>query len=154
MPTYIYIAAIVTITVTAKLMHLAFLSGKTLSNATLFGRFVSRIDPARQAFVNGWKTHSWRYLFIAYPSMAISMALVSLVLKWMMPTLDSVQDLGDKARFCLLVFGVGVPASITLAFVLILLVYFLISLWQEWRMPDGDDGAGKKEKSPDATDRA
>lgn len=136
MPIYITIAAAVTIAVTAKLMYLSFLSGRTITNATLFGRFVSRIEPARRAFVQGWRERSWRYMLIAYPCMIATMGLVSLLLYWLMPALDKADTFADKLRYCLLVFGVGVSASILLSLILILLVYFVISLIGAWWRPE------------------
>lgn len=128
----IAIAAGITVAVTGKLIYLLFLSGKTLSNATFFGRLVSRIEPARQAFVAGWKEQSGRYQFIAYSCIILTMALVSMLLYWLMPALDKVDDFGDKLRYCLLVFGVGVSTSLTMSFILIMLVYFLISVIGGW----------------------
>ena len=128
----ITIAAIVTAAVTFKLMYLIFLSGKTITNATLFGRFVSRIDPARRAFVTGWRTQNWRYIFIAYPSMIVTTSLVSTLLYWMMPVLDNSGSFSDKLRYCLMIFGVGVSVSLTVSLILILLVYFVISLVDGW----------------------
>lgn len=131
----ISIAAAVTVAVTAALIKLLFLSGKTLTNATFFGRLVSRIEPARQAFVDGWRRQSWRYLFICYPSIIVTMAGVSYLLYWLMPALDKTDTIGDMLRYCLLVFAVGVSASLTLTFVLIILVYYLISLVRGWVRP-------------------
>ena len=151
MSTYITIAAGITIAVTAKFMYLLFLSGKTLTNATLFGRFVSRIEPARRAFVNGWKRQSWRYLFIAYPCMLLSMAVVSLLLNWIMPAMDKTPTLSDKIRFCLLVFGVGVSASLVLALVLILLTYFCLSLLRtKWGQAEESAGETRVETKENA----
>lgn len=137
MPLYIVIAAAVTIAVTAKFMHLVFLSGKTITNHTFFGRLVSRIEPARRAFVDGWRRRSWRYLFVAWPCMLFSMALVSLLLKWMMPALDNAQTFGDKIRYSLLVFSVGVSASLSLAFVLVMLAYYCGTVIKFWWQADG-----------------
>lgn len=138
----ISIAAAITVAVTAKLLYLMFLSGKKLTRANMFGRLMSSVEPAGRAFVQGWREQNWRYLFIAYPSMLATMGLVSLVLYWFMPALDRADTFGDKLRYCLLVFGVGVSASLTLSLVLILLVYFIISLvgaW--WRQDDSIDAA-------------
>lgn len=126
------IAAAVTVAVTGKLIYLLFLSGKTLTNATLFGRLVSRIEPARQAFAAGWRTQNGRYQFIAYSSIIVSMAVVSMLLYWLMPALDRTDSLGDKVRFCLLVLSVGVSTSLTLSFLLIMLIYFMISVVSGW----------------------
>ena len=134
MPLYITIAAAVTVAVTAKLMYLLFLSGRTITNATLFGRVVSRIEPARQAFVRGWRKRGFRYQLVAYPCMLASIGLVSLFLRWMMPALENTQNVSDKIRYCLLVFGIGVSATLTIAFLLIMLMYFLASLVEGlWR---------------------
>lgn len=136
MSVYVTIAAAITIAVTAKLMYLIFLSGKTITNATLFGRLIARIDPARRAFVSGWRKQDWRYQGKAWPCMLISMGLVSLLLKWMMPAMENAQTVGDKLRYCLLVFGIGVSASITLSFFLIMLVYYGVSVLKAWWRPE------------------
>lgn len=132
----ISIAAAITVAVTAALIKLLFLSGKTLTNATFFGRLVSRIEPARQAFVEGWRQQSWGYIFIAYPAIIATMALVSLLLYWLMPPLDKADSVGDMLRYCLLVFAVGVSSSLTISFLLIMLVYYLASLVKGWLNPE------------------
>lgn len=149
MPLYIVIAAAVTAAVTAKLMQLVFLSGRTLTNATMFGRLVAGIEPARRAFVAGWRTRGWRYQCVVWPCMLISTALVTLLLRWMMPALDNAQTLSDKIRYSLLVFGVGASASIGLALALVLAVYYLGSLLRrKWA------GTGEKEDGAPAEEPA
>lgn len=143
----ISLAAAVTVAVTAKLLYLMFLSGKRLTGASMFGRLVSSVEPAARAFAQGWREQSWRYLFIAYPSMLITMGLVSLFLYWLMPALDKADTLGDKLRYCFLVFGVGVSASLVLSLFLILLVYFIISLVGAWWRRD-DAGTAPAESDP------
>lgn len=135
----ITIAAAVTIAVTARLMYLFFLSGRTLTNATFFGRLVSRTEAARRAFVRGWREQSWRYRLIAYPSMLLSMGLVSLLLNWLMLGLDITPTFSDKLRYCLLVFGVGVTASLLLSLLIILGVFFVIALIGAWWRPEKAD---------------
>lgn len=132
----ISIAAAITVAVTAALIKLLFLSGKSLTNATFFGRLVSRIEPARQAFVEGWRQQSWSYLFVAYPCILATMAVVSLLLYWLMPALDKTDTLDDMLRYCLLVFAVGVSASLFLSFILMMLVYYLASLVRGWFTPE------------------
>lgn len=137
MSLYVTIAAAITIAVTAKLMYLIFLSGRTITNATLFGRLIARIDPARRAFVAGWRSQSWRYQCKVWPCMLLSMGLVSLLLKWMMPAMENAQTFSDKIRYCLLVFGIGMPTSITLSFLLIMLVYYAAaSVVEAWWRPE------------------
>jgi hypothetical protein len=141
----ISIAAAVTVAVTGKLIYLLFLSGRTLSSATLFGRLVSRIEPARRAFVSGWKTQNARYQVIAYASIIVTMACVSILLYWLMPALDRADSFGDKLRFCLLVFSVGVSSSLVGSFTLMMLVYYIITTLNGWlgrgTNPEGGDAA-------------
>ncbi len=126
------IAAAVTVAVTAKLIYLLLLSGKSITNATFFGRMVSRTEEARQAFVEGWRRRDWRYQLIAYPCIILTMALVSGFLYWMMPAVVNSNTFADKLRYCLLVFGVGVSASLVLSTAAIFLVYFVITMAGSW----------------------
>lgn len=126
------IAAAVTAAVTAKLIYLLLLSGKNITNATFFGRMVSRTEEARQAFVDGWRKRDWRYLFIAYPCIIVTMALVTGFLYWMMPAVMNSDAFADKLRYCLLVFGVGVSASLALSTAAIFIVYFIITMVGGW----------------------
>ncbi len=136
MTLFVTIAAAVTVAVTAALIRLLFFSGKTLTNASFFGRLVSRIEPARQAFVAGWRQQSWSYLFIAYPAIIVTMALVSYLLYWLMPPVERADSVGDMLRYCLLVFSVGVSSSLVISFLLIILVYYLISVFKAWFSPE------------------
>lgn len=134
----ISIAAAITVAVTAKLMHLIFLSGKTISNASLTGRLLAKTEAARQAFVAGWRAQNWRYLLITYPCLLVTMGAVSLLLYWMMPALGNHQSFADMFRYCLMVFGVGVSASLVLSLILVLLVYFVVTLLGTRWKPDLD----------------
>ena len=144
----ISITAAITVAVTARLIHLLFLSGKTITNASFFGRFVSRTETARQAFTDGWRQKTWRYLVIAYPCILASIGLASLFVYWMMPTLGNRDGFGDMVRYSLLVFGVGVSTSLLLTFVLIFLVYFVACLVKAWWNPD-PNGVASPSPSPE-----
>lgn len=148
MTAYVSIAAFFTVTVTAVLIKFLFFSGRTLTNATFFGRLVSRIDPARRAFADGWRKQSWGYLIIAYPCVLATITLVSLLLYWLMPALDKTDGVADKLRYCLLVFGVGVSASLTLSLGLIILVYYLLLLAKEWWRPESAPSEVPKQTLP------
>ena len=141
----ISIAAGITVAVTGKLIYLLFLSGQTLTNASLFGRLVSRIEPARQAFVAGWRRQDARYQVIAYACIIVTMAFVSIMLYWLMPALDRTDSFGDKVRFCLLVLGVGVSSSLTMSFLMIMGVYYAISVVNGWL---GRDSSREKPEEP------
>lgn len=139
----ISIAAAITVAVTAKLVHIFFLSGKTITNATFFGRVVSRTELARRAFVDGWRNQRLRYLFVAYPCILVSMGLVSLFLYWMMPALGNRDTFSDMLRYCLLVFSVGISASVVLTFALIMFVYLCITWLKAWWNANGTAETGE-----------
>lgn len=145
----ISIAAAVTIAVALRTVQLLFLSGKTITEASLFGRFVARTEMARRDFVAGWRAQNWRYLLVAYPCILVGAGLVSLLLYWMLPPLDKFDSLGDAARYCVLLFGVGVSASVLTTFCLIFLVFFSRSAFAAW-WRGKDAGKAPPPSAPDA----
>ena len=147
----ISIAAAVTVAVTAKLAHILFLSGKTVTNATFFGRFVARTEMARRAFADGWRRQTLRYHLVAYPCILVGMGLVSLLLYWMMPALGNRDTYTDMLRYCLLVFAVGISASLVLILILMLLVYFVVCLIGAWWNPEGEPANGRADAAPPTT---
>jgi hypothetical protein len=143
------IAAAVTVAVTARMVHLLFLSGKTITGAGIFGRFVARTEQARVDFVDGWRGQGWTYRLIAYPCILASVGVVSLMLYWMLPPLGKFDSLGDVVRYCLLLFGVGVSSSLVAAFILIFAAYFARSVLVAWWQAREDGNAGERaEASP------
>lgn len=124
----ISIAAAVTVAVTARLVHIFFLSGRVITGAGLFGRFVAATERARQAFADGWRGQTWRYRLVAYPCILASVGSVSLILYSALKLLGKFDSFWDVLLFCFFVFGFGVSLSLLLTFALIFGVYFLLTL--------------------------
>ena len=150
------IAGAVTVAVTVKLMHALFLNGNRLAQASLTGRFVGRLKPALRDFAHGWRRQDWRYRLIAYPSMILASALVSTFLYWMLPPLELHSDFEGKPKYALLVFFVGMTASILISFLAIFTVYLgfnLLPSRRAGRIGVEEDGGADETKEATPTGR-
>ena len=128
----VIIAGAAAVAITAKLMYVLFLGGKTISNAGFIGKAVGTLRTALVAFANGWSEQSFRYKLVAYPSMLASMGLTSLVIYSLIPVISDAAGFWDKFRYCLLIVLAGVPASTLGAFVIMYGIHLLKAVAIAW----------------------
>ncbi len=149
----ISISGALAVAITARLMYLLFLGGKTISNATFIGRIVARLWTALVNFADGWREQNFGYKIIAYPCMLISIGLVSLLIYWFIPVISNSAGLWDIIRYCALIIFVGVSATMLGAFFLIYCVYLAKLLLGRWWRGENKQTAAVNEK-PAATSTA
>lgn len=126
------IAGAVTVAVTARLMYLVFLGGRSIREATLTGRFVGAFRAAALRFANAWGEQRWGYKLVAYPCMVLTMGAVSALMYWLMPLMEGSPGAWNAIKYCALIFLAGVPASIAGAFFMIFAVYFAAESFTAW----------------------
>ena len=144
----ISITAAITIAITARLMYLLYLNGKTISSVSITGRAVALLRTALFEFAEGWRDQKWSYLFIAYPSMLFAMGLTSLGIYAIIPVLGHSAGFWDVFRYCLLIVLASVPICLFGAFLIIYGIYLLKLLIRTWwnrrgkpKKHDGDPAA-------------
>lgn len=140
------IAGAVAVAITARLMYLFFLSGKTFTVKTATGRLMGKLWEALVHFSDNWRAQTFRYKLVAYPCMIVAMGVTSMVIYWLMPVISDAAGFWDKLRYCVMIVVVGVAASMLGAFLLIYFCYLfhlVVAAW--WR------GDNKKPKPEPAT---
>lgn len=141
------IAAAIAVAITARLMYLFFLSGKTISNTTLAGRLVGRLWAGLVDFANGWSGQSFRYKLLAYPCMLVAMGLTSLIIYWLIPVINDAAHFGDKLRYCVLIVLAGVPSAMLMAFLLLYGAYLARSSFKAWWRGEGKERRKEQDKA-------
>ena len=133
----ISISAAIAIAITARLMYLLYLNGKTISSVSFTGRAVALLRASLFEFTDGWRERKWGYLFIAYPSMLAAMGLTSLGIYAIIPILGHSAGFWDQFRYCVLIILASVPLCLLGAFIIIYGVYLLkVMLRTWWRRKD------------------
>ena len=143
------------VALTSKLMHMIFLSGRSLSANSYVSRFFRHLVTAVNNFTSGWLQQSRKYKFAAYPCMLISMGLTSFGIYWLVPLMDETGSFWSKAKYIAILMFAGVMFSLLLSLGSLLSLYLLgayLSAVKERRKSGGvtPEEKGKKESSPPA----
>lgn len=140
------------VALTSKLMHMIFLSGKTLSANSYVSRFFRHLVTAVNNFTSGWLQQSRKYKFAAYPCMVISMGLTSFGIYWLVPLMDETGSFWSKAKYIAILMFSGVMFSLLLSLGSLLSLYLLgayLSAVKE-RRKNGGGASGEKGKREEA----